>query len=588
MNERGAIMLIAVFFAIFGVAILYYMIGIGQAVLFRERMQDAADATALSAAIANARGMNFIVLINLVMAALLAILVTIKLVEGIAILGIFIAGAMAWGTFGATLVAIPPLRAIQQSMNSSYETMKPPVFTALQALHTTAGAVKWQTPKAADAFASADVSEHWGPSITWGVAFSSREFGDGLPVEDDTFQSLCGRAGEYPIMLASAAIGCPAISPIFDELEGAMKTITSDLSAWFCGDGSGRAPTYDKTENEGYPKLSGDKQCIDGGNDTQAAHAADTTNPVCEEQRQMKLDAQPDATTGSCQAGHDCSLTGPYNTQVVAAREQCDPTQSPAPVAYSYQVRTGRVCYLWSKGQWLRQKPEYDSYLLRSSSSPPCGPAEVHPAISIGYNKIVRQSQDIEEVLPVCSNEEVPPAPRFPEENTLSPPVEFTQVTQIIGCTKSVTKQVDFNLDGNGNADKPVGGADNDDKSPKRVESGVKLGDEDFHVRSFIAGKFPGEMADRIVSLPLRSEDHPSNPLSALELLGNCSVAQAEYFYEGNEGREDWMWHMKWRARLIRFRLPGKNQLREWKMFVEPLLPGAFDKLAEMESLIVH
>src|SRR5664280_917773 len=121
-NDRGAIMLIAAFFAIFGVAILYYMIGMGQAVLFRERMQDAADATALSAAIANARGMNFIVLINIVMAALLAILVTIKLVEGIAILGMFIAAALAWVTFGATLTAIPPLRTIQQAMNTAYKT----------------------------------------------------------------------------------------------------------------------------------------------------------------------------------------------------------------------------------------------------------------------------------------------------------------------------------------------------------------------------------------------------------------------------------------------------------------------------------
>ena len=310
LNDRGAIMLMAVFFAIFGVAILYYMIGMSQAVLFRERMQDAADATALSDAIANARAMNFIVLINIVMAALLAILITLKLVEGLAILGIFIAAALAWPTFGATLSAIPPLRGIQTAMSDLYDATKPPVYAALEILNTTATIVKSIAPPAADVIAAAEVSGNWGESITNDFALGARTV-SGLPVEDDSFDNLCEKAGTYPLALAGAALGCDAIKPIFNELSSAMGEVTKSLSTWFCGDSSGGAPTYDKTENAGYPKLEADDQCNDDTYDRKGEHASDTTNPACEAQEREQQDAQPDPGTGSCQAGHDCSLGGP-------------------------------------------------------------------------------------------------------------------------------------------------------------------------------------------------------------------------------------------------------------------------------------
>jgi hypothetical protein len=38
--------------------------------------------------------------------------------------------------------------------------------------------------------------------------------------------------------------------------------------------------------------------------------------------------------------------------------------------------------------------------------------------------------------------------------------------------------------------------------------------------------------------------------------LSRFSAAQAEYFYDhdGSEARTEWMWNMKWRARLVRLR----------------------------------
>ena len=66
-------MVIGVFVAAMLVGILYYLWGIGGAVLFRERLQDAADASAFSAAVVHARGMNILVLLNIIMCALAAI-----------------------------------------------------------------------------------------------------------------------------------------------------------------------------------------------------------------------------------------------------------------------------------------------------------------------------------------------------------------------------------------------------------------------------------------------------------------------------------------------------------------------------------
>src|SRR5688572_4624892 len=80
-NQEGAIVLLGLFIAIALVGLLFYLVGIGQVVFRRERMQDAADAVALATAIGHARGMNLLVFINLVMAALVAIVLALKVVE---------------------------------------------------------------------------------------------------------------------------------------------------------------------------------------------------------------------------------------------------------------------------------------------------------------------------------------------------------------------------------------------------------------------------------------------------------------------------------------------------------------------------
>src|SRR3954464_9936107 len=84
-DRRGAILVGAVFMAVFLVGCLWYLVGIGDAAIYREKMQDGSDAVAFASAVYHARGMNIIAVLNLVMAAALAVLIAFKIAEIIAV-----------------------------------------------------------------------------------------------------------------------------------------------------------------------------------------------------------------------------------------------------------------------------------------------------------------------------------------------------------------------------------------------------------------------------------------------------------------------------------------------------------------------
>lgn len=77
-DQRGATMVMGVFIAVLLVGMIYYVWGIGDAIMHRERMQDASDTAAFSAAVIHARGMNMLALLNIVMAALAFVLATLS------------------------------------------------------------------------------------------------------------------------------------------------------------------------------------------------------------------------------------------------------------------------------------------------------------------------------------------------------------------------------------------------------------------------------------------------------------------------------------------------------------------------------
>ena len=136
------------------------------------------------------------------MAALLTILVAIKALEGLAVLGIAIALALAWITGGSSLVAVPFLNTMRQTMRSSYDAVKPPVFEALEVLHKTADIVKDIVPGTTEAMVLAEAGAHDVPSAR-GLSWLPR---NELPVQDDGFDTLCGKAGSYAADVVTAPL----------------------------------------------------------------------------------------------------------------------------------------------------------------------------------------------------------------------------------------------------------------------------------------------------------------------------------------------------------------------------------------------
>lgn len=67
-DDSGATMVMGVFMALMVVGMIYYVWGIGGTIIYRERMQDAADSGAFGASVYAAAGMNLIAFMNVLMA----------------------------------------------------------------------------------------------------------------------------------------------------------------------------------------------------------------------------------------------------------------------------------------------------------------------------------------------------------------------------------------------------------------------------------------------------------------------------------------------------------------------------------------
>jgi hypothetical protein len=77
-DARGAILVAGVVMGTLLVGGLWHIVSVGDAIVWRERLQDAADAAAFENAVWNARGMNVIVFLNIIMSAAMAILVALR------------------------------------------------------------------------------------------------------------------------------------------------------------------------------------------------------------------------------------------------------------------------------------------------------------------------------------------------------------------------------------------------------------------------------------------------------------------------------------------------------------------------------
>lgn len=559
-DDRGAVMVLGLVMAVFLVGMLYYVVGVGETIRYRERLQDASDAGAFAAAAVHARGMNLLVLINMVMAALLAILVGLRLVQTVLLGLILLCFGLSFWTAGQSTQPIPYLRKAHESAKNVYKQAKPTIEEALGALNCASQALKVAMPVAAQARAVDLMASEYRPVAKFGFVWPVfRE----LPVEDDEFPVLCGKAGSYVADLATYPIEQALPNGVGDFLTAPMGTILESLtsvgSSWFCG-GEGEKPQIRPEDlivdgnapEKLFPRAPGQEECERGDDD------------ACRRADAYLQSAIPDRRTGECHGRPECE------DFVARARHECN---AEGFETYRFQARGYHVTYRRARGigggAIVRSAPSPVSSGLRcdemrtrdvsprlqESRSRPCG---------VGWTPWNARSGE-----PLCIPDDLPNEPPRILSSGETYVLCFDAIAESLGCAKKVETTIE--------EPEPFEGFEDDGgcrKVSQRIQEGVHLGEERFQLRALVVGGELPARGEGGLGLATwgRSEDEgdAGNSLDAaadealamwmklVRPLRRVQIAQAEFYFheEGaDRDRDAWMWRMRWRARMRHVRL---------------------------------
>jgi hypothetical protein len=306
-DEGGAIMVMGIFMCTLLVGALWYIAGIGDALIYHERMQEAADSVAFSAAIIEARGMNIIVLINLIMAAILAIRVAINMIK----LACTVLAAVFYAIAAIPFCewALAPAEACQageEAMQEADDATTTPINEALQALNVAWTGVAKATPLAALA-GGVEMETNYAPPVqvqpfpTLGYTTTT---GWGLPVTNDSTDTLCKKAGE-------------AVGDLFSSiLPGGLGSIIGGMLSGMVG----LDPSY-------FCELPGGSSTPPN---VAGAGCGQGTQQICQQYQQAQTDYQnlvaADAGAAQIQAAYDKmqSLGNSCNNPNSSAQKNCN------------------------------------------------------------------------------------------------------------------------------------------------------------------------------------------------------------------------------------------------------------------------
>lgn len=132
-DTRGAVMITGLFMSTMLIGSLWFVMGVGDAIVFRDKMQEAVDHGVFAASILHAKGMNLIALLNIIM--LIAVIVhiglgiisDIKFAKAVACLG-------KWGPLiiPCLLIRVPQWWSAYDRWDDYFDKMAP----ALRKIHT--------------------------------------------------------------------------------------------------------------------------------------------------------------------------------------------------------------------------------------------------------------------------------------------------------------------------------------------------------------------------------------------------------------------------------------------------------------------
>jgi hypothetical protein len=204
-ETKGAMMLMSLFMALLLIGALYYILGVGDAVIYRRIMQDGADAGAYAASVMGAKGMNLHVLLNVVMAVTAGILLVIRSVEVLLeiVIGILyglVATVVLAAKASALIAVLNPVESTVERVGDAVEQF---VRVAHEALDVAHKAVQHGYPLLADARAvdAMAFQAAYDPPVAGGFVvplLGSRlpSGGRGLPIEEEDLGILCDRVSD--------------------------------------------------------------------------------------------------------------------------------------------------------------------------------------------------------------------------------------------------------------------------------------------------------------------------------------------------------------------------------------------------------
>ena len=145
-DTRGAILIVGIVFGVLLVGALWHIAGLGDAMAWRERAQDAADAGAFENAVWNARGMNVIVAINIVMSLVLCILVIWRTILILVTVALVVAAILCVVTLGTGCGFATAVARVEGFMLRNDDKVATNVVRILAAMNASQVAVASVTP----------------------------------------------------------------------------------------------------------------------------------------------------------------------------------------------------------------------------------------------------------------------------------------------------------------------------------------------------------------------------------------------------------------------------------------------------------
>lgn len=213
-DTGGAILIAGVFMTLFLIGGLFFLLGIGQALVFHDHMQEAADASAFTGAVVHARFMNMIVAINIIMLALVAIHLVLALAHLVTLIANVLACSVACilpPVLAACNLTIVANKASTIALEL-YDTALKGLLLGLSKFQYGLAWTAWLASPAASAFVVKSYKSGPGGStvigLSEGLSIPGLNSGKiGLPVKEEEPGFLCEKLVSYFTIPGLSALG---------------------------------------------------------------------------------------------------------------------------------------------------------------------------------------------------------------------------------------------------------------------------------------------------------------------------------------------------------------------------------------------